>query len=110
MKPEQSTRARLRRRAGTGSSLSLLASGLLAMGVALGGGCVGSLGEPPPGDSGEYCTDCVPTKPTDPTKTQALETSRFPRLSHLQWENTVQDLLYLAQPSGLSSSFTGDPL
>src|SRR4051794_38740318 len=107
MKPEQSTRARLRRRAGTGSSLSLLASGLLAVGVALGGGCVGSLGDAPPGDSGAVCTDrnCAPTTPTDPTKTQALDTSRFPRLSHLQWENSVQDLLYLAQPSGISSSF-----
>lgn len=107
MNPEQSIRARLRRRAGTGSSLSLLASGLLAVGVALGGGCVGSLGDAP-GDSGASCADCEPTTP-DPSK-QALDTSRFPRLSHLQWENTVQDLLYLAQPSGLSSSFTGDPL
>ncbi len=109
MKPEQSTRARLRRRAGTGSSLSLLAGGLLAVGVALGGGCVGSLGDAPSGGSGADCTSsCDPTKP-DPA-TQALETSRFPRLSHLQWENSVQDLLYLAQPSGLSHSFTGDPL
>jgi hypothetical protein len=108
MKPEQSTRARLRRRAGTGSSLSLLAGGLLAVGVALGGGCVGSLGDAPSGGSGADCTTCDPTKP-DP-EVQALETSRFPRLSHLQWENSVQDLLYLAQPSGLSHSFTGDPL
>ncbi len=110
MKPEQSTRARLRRRAGTGSSLSLLAGGLLAVGVALGGGCVGSLGDAPSGGSGADCTSsaCDPTKP-DP-EAQALETSRFPRLSHLQWENSVQDLLYLAQPSGLSHSFTGDPL
>ncbi|MEO5728070.1 MAG: DUF1592 domain-containing protein [Byssovorax sp.] len=110
MKPEHSTRARLRRRAGTGSTLSLLASGLLAAGVAFGGGCVGSLGDAPPGDSGEYCTTCEPTDPNNPTTPQALETSRFPRLSHLQWENTVQDLLYLTQPSGLSGSFTGDPL
>jgi hypothetical protein len=73
--------------------------------VAFGGGCVGSLGDPP----GEYCTTCEPTTP-DPNAPQALDTSRFPRLSHLQWENSVQDLLYLTQPSGLSSSFTGDPL
>jgi hypothetical protein len=109
MKPEQSTRARLRRRAGTGSSLSFLATGLLALGVAL-GGCVGSLGDAP-GGSGDACVGpgCDPTTMPKPTAA-ALDTSRFPRLSHLQWETTVQDLLYLAQPSGLSASFTGDPL
>jgi hypothetical protein len=105
MKPEQSRRARRIRHPGTRSSLSLVASGLLAVGLALGGGCVGNLGDPPDPSS---CTTC-PTKPGDPA-VAPLDTSRFPRLSHLQWENSVQDLLYLAQPSGLSASFTGDPL
>jgi hypothetical protein len=105
MKPEQSRRARRPRRPGTGSSFSLLAGGLLAAGLALGGGCVGNLGDPPDASS---CTSC-PTKPGEPA-VAPLDTSRFPRLSHLQWENTVQDLLQLAQPSGLSASFTGDPL
>ena len=73
------------------------------MGVALGGGCVGNLGDAPGESSGTV-------GPKDPSAVQPLETSRFPRLSHLQWENSVQDLLYLAQPSGLSASFTGDPL
>lgn len=104
MKPEQSTRARRKLRPGARSSLALVASGLLALGVALGGGCVGSLGDAP----GESSATGGPT-PTDP-QAQALDTSRFPRLSHLQWESTVQDLLYLAQPPGLSASFTGDPL
>jgi hypothetical protein len=74
------------------------------MGLALGGGCVGSLGDAPGESSGT-------TKPVvPPTEAQAIETSRFPRLSHLQWENSVQDLLVLTEPSGLSASFTGDPL
>jgi uncharacterized protein DUF1592/uncharacterized protein DUF1588/uncharacterized protein DUF1595/uncharacterized protein DUF1585/uncharacterized protein DUF1587 len=107
MKPEQSRRARRARRPGTRSSLTLVAGGLLAMGLALGGGCVGTIGDPPDESS---CTSC-PTKPKPgETTTQALDTSRFPRLSHLQWENSVQDLLHLAQPAGLSASFTGDPL
>jgi hypothetical protein len=75
------------------------------MGLALGGGCVGTVGDPP-GDSS--CATCPP-KPKGPA-VAPLDTSRFPRLSHLQWENSVQDLLYLAQPSGISASFTGDPL
>lgn len=108
MKPEQSTRARHRRGRGAGSSLALIASGLLAVGVAL-GGCVGSLGDAPGSSGDPDCTSCG--GPTGPKPAVApLDTSRFPRLSHLQWENSVRDLLYLAQPSGLSKSFTGDPL
>lgn len=74
------------------------------MGTALGGGCVGSLGDAP----GESSGTGGPVPP--PAEAQAIETSRFPRLSHLQWENSVQDLLVLAAPSGLSAAFTGDPL
>lgn len=36
--------------------------------------------------------------------------SRFPRLTHVQWENTMRDLLHLEAAPGLSASFTGDPL
>src|SRR5690242_2186792 len=36
--------------------------------------------------------------------------SAFPRLTHAQWENTTRDLLRLDTPSGLSASFTSDPL
>jgi hypothetical protein len=36
--------------------------------------------------------------------------TRFPRLSHRQWENTTRDLLRLDQPSRLSESFNPDPL
>lgn len=34
---------------------------------------------------------------------------RFPRLSHAQWEATVQDLFRLPEPTGLSSTFQPDP-
>lgn len=36
--------------------------------------------------------------------------TRFARLSHRQWENTVRDLLYLPKVPGLSSRFTGDAI
>jgi hypothetical protein len=35
--------------------------------------------------------------------------TRFPRLSHSQWENTVRDLLRLSAVPGLSSTFSLDP-
>lgn len=37
-------------------------------------------------------------------------TSRFARLTTVQWEQTAQDLLYLDGPTGLSGGFIGDPL
>jgi len=43
------------------------------------------------------CTDVAPSP-------------RVARLTHVQWENTVQDLLRLDAPSGLSESFIGDGL
>jgi len=36
--------------------------------------------------------------------------SRFARLSHQQWENTVQDLFHLSEPTGISKTFYPDPL
>ena len=37
------------------------------------------------------------------------DTANFPRLTHIQWENTVQDLFGLATPPGLATSFQPDP-
>jgi hypothetical protein len=37
------------------------------------------------------------------------EASRFPRLTHAQWETTVKDLFYLAQPPELATLFQPDP-
>ncbi len=36
-------------------------------------------------------------------------TTRLYRLTHPQWENTVQDLFYLPEPTGLSADFRTDP-
>ncbi|MCA9649751.1 MAG: DUF1592 domain-containing protein [Myxococcales bacterium] len=36
-------------------------------------------------------------------------TTRFFRLTHQQWENTVQDLFGLPEPTGLSAEFRADP-
>jgi len=43
------------------------------------------------------CTDVAPSP-------------RLARLTHIQWENTVQDLLRLDEPTGLSDTFIGDGL
>jgi hypothetical protein len=47
--------------------------------------------------------DTAPT--TGPIASRAGASSRFVRLNHRQWENTMRDLLGLAQASGLSKSF-----
>ena len=68
-----------------------------------GGACVGTVGDPP-----ERLTD-GPVDPVD-KEIASLVTTRFPRLSHEQWENTVVDLFGLDAPTGLSLGFTGDAL
>jgi hypothetical protein len=64
--------------------------------------CTGLIGD---GD-GAGCPGCSP----ETLAAAELQTTRFPRLSHLQWENTVRDLLRLDAAPGLSQSFGGDPL
>ncbi len=57
-----------------------------------------------------------PTTETDPQTTPAgcpgctevAPSSRFARMTHLQWENTVADLLRLDQPTDISDTFIGD--
>ncbi|MBK9758225.1 MAG: DUF1592 domain-containing protein [Nannocystis sp.] len=53
-----------------------------------------------------------PTPPTPPATAARLlpQTSRYPRLSHTQWENTIQDLFFLTEPTGFSALFIGDPV
>ncbi|HEX5058660.1 MAG TPA: DUF1592 domain-containing protein, partial [Kofleriaceae bacterium] len=46
---------------------------------------------------------------SDVRSTPPSAADRFPRLTHAQWEATVQDLFHLPAPSGLSASFTPDP-
>ena len=72
-------------------------------------GCTGIIGDdsesggannPPPGPNGPI---------TSGLKDALVDSTRFPRLTHLQWENTVRDLLKLSAVTGKSSSFTTDP-
>lgn len=53
--------------------------------------------------------DVSDNDPSRPKPELLVDSTRFPRLTHKQWENTVQELLHLDKPLGLSSSFTTDP-
>lgn len=71
--------------------------------------CTGTIGGDPPGGpddeaDGDGCVGCTESG------IQIVESSRAPRLSHAQWENTVVDLFSLPSPTGLSTSFAPDPL
>jgi hypothetical protein len=54
--------------------------------------------------------DPTDTGDTDGVPEALPQTSRYPRLSHVQWENTVQDLFFLPAPTGFSKLFIGDPV
>jgi hypothetical protein len=45
-----------------------------------------------------------------PIVTSPSSTTRFVRLNHKQWENTVKDALKLGAPTGLSKAFVAEPL
>lgn len=73
----------------------------LAVGVGVAVGCgKGSVG----GHDDVTIIDPTAKKPE-----LLVDSTRFPRLTHRQWENTVQDLLRLDKPLGLSADFTTDP-
>jgi hypothetical protein len=92
----------------TGSRL--LAFAMLAF--AMLAGCQGAIGDvappsdrppdaPPPGGCvGDECRTVVEAPAPG---------SRYPRLTHAQWENTVAALFALDGPAGLSSDFNADP-
>jgi hypothetical protein len=52
----------------------------------------------------------APGVPSGPILSAPGPSSRFFRLTHQQWENTVRDLLRLTTPAGLSSGFVAEPL
>lgn len=70
--------------------------------------CQGTLGEPSGSggddDDGDGCVGCTPSG------IQVAPSTRVPRLSHQQWENTVQSLFYLDAPTGFAAGFAADPL
>jgi hypothetical protein len=89
-----------------------LAIGLSAL---LFAGCVGSIGD----ESGKVGDPGGPGGPggpgpnggtvDGPLKDALVDSTRFPRLTHTQWENSVRDLLKLPAPLGASAMFTTDP-
>lgn len=78
--------------------------GFVAVAVAA---CTGAIGDPDDGpgdDSDGSCVGCTPEG------VKVAESTRFARLSHRQWENTVVDLFQLGGPTSLSETFAPDPL
>jgi hypothetical protein len=83
--------------------LLTIAGGLLVAAVPA---CSGTLGDPyGTGPDGK-----TPGEEEVPGPDAVAAHLRFPRLSHAQWERTIVDLFRLDTPTGLSSSFTPDPL
>ncbi len=81
---------------------------VVSLGLSL-NACTGSIGGggKDDGSGDDNCAGCSDDPETAAAK--SLLTTRFPRLSHFQWENTIQELLRLPTRSGLSDSFRGDP-
>ncbi|MGZ5968297.1 MAG: DUF1592 domain-containing protein, partial [Polyangiales bacterium] len=75
-----------------------------AVGVGAAIGCTGIIGDQS-GQNGGGGPGGGPGQLED----SLVDSTRFPRLTHLQWENTVRDLLKLKDRPGNSSSFTTDP-
>ena len=66
-----------------------------------------------PGSPGNPSTPGAPGNPgapLGPIQSAPGASSRFSRLNHQQWENTVRDLLRLSAPAGLSNTFVAEPL
>ncbi|MDW8364081.1 MAG: DUF1592 domain-containing protein [Myxococcales bacterium] len=62
--------------------------------------CDGRVSTGPAGPHDQWLCPGCPERPAP--------TTRFARLSHVQWENATTDLLRLPEPSGLSSTFKND--
>lgn len=80
---------------------------LLTFGLCL--GCEGQISEPPrvidPPPPVCRAGRCV----EDPGEILPAAASAYPRLSHRQYENTLQALFDLTEPPGLAASFQSDP-
>ncbi len=94
--------------------------GSMLLGLVSSTGCYSGLsefgndeGELSGGDAGEDAGEDVGEEGGDdglgPADELPTPTTRFFRLTHQQWENSVQDLLGLSEPTGFSSEFRADP-
>jgi hypothetical protein len=96
---------------GKRSTRFIALSFLLALGPSCSGSIDGEAG--PSGGFGRPADqgDDGPGEWVDgPISSAPSESSRFVRLNHRQWENTVRDLLRLPEALGLSSAFVAEPL
>ena len=93
-----------------------LATVLLLCGAAALSACIGDIGSGDennvgPGNSGgDPGGSGGPGGGVTPSGIQISPTSQLPRLTKVQWENTVKDLFDLPAVTGLSVSFAPDPL
>ena len=82
-----------------------------ALGPSGGPGTPGVPGIPgAPSVPGAPGSPAAPGAPVGPIVSAPGASSRFSRLNHKQWENTVRDLLRLPAAAGLSTSFVAEPL
>jgi hypothetical protein len=102
-------------------SLGLSGVALLSLTMTMTMACTGAVsgngGAPPnggPGPGGSGGSPNLPPLPTDdpkgPIASNPVAGTRMFRLNNQQWENTVQDLLHLPTPLGLSKAFVAAPL
>src|SRR6188474_955812 len=93
--------------------------GALLLGLGTSVGCYGGVhdfdndggdaGQDAGEEAGEEAGDEAGDDGLGPADELPAPTTRFFRLTHTQWESTVQDLLDLPEPTGLSSEFRADP-
>jgi hypothetical protein len=100
---------RLRLRAGVVSLTLMMAA---CSGSISGGGTAppGGGGSNNPGGGNGGSTPLPVDNPTGPIASNPVASTRMVRLNNQQWENTVQDLLHLPAPLGLSKAFVAAPL
>jgi hypothetical protein len=74
--------------------------------------CTGSVGDSAPGSGAGPGTKPgdIPLTDSGPITSVPGDSTRLPRLTHQQWENTVRDLLRMPAVPGLSNSFVAEPL
>src|SRR5262245_8440074 len=80
------------------AALALVLAGCEGLIADPGGSASGRI--PPGGCEGEACRNVAEVPPPS---------SRFPRLTHAQWEQTVTDLFRWGAPLGLSADLDADP-